>query len=476
MPFEPQTTLVGTPATLTRAAARRALAIGASPVEAAVRAKVATCLKDFLASCFAAINAEAMPSVERLAALRRDAAEAHALGTGVKTSAETAALLNGMLSHSLIRDDMHGPSGTHPGVVIFPALLAAAERHQLSGQALVRGIVAGYQVMGALGTAVRTGLTNRRFRPLGISGPYGAAAGIVAATSMGEHEAVHALGLAANFASGLNQWPWSGGQEIHVHSGMAARNALTAFDLAHAGVLASEDIIEGRDGLFAAYGSNAQAPQIFHDRLAGDMEILNVTHKPFAGCNFIQTSVAAAAALHATIGAPDVAQIAKVVITTFRAARDYPGCNNPGPFTSVRQSKMSLQYGVCAALRWGTFDEASAAAFADESLLRLLAVCEIEMSAAYEHDVPRLQPAKVTLTMHDGRIVESELTDVPWLSPQAVDQRFRADAARHLSATEIDRLAELIGTLAELPDLSELFDILGRAVAEPTHTRRLQPS
>ncbi len=372
-----------------------------------------------------------------------------------------------MLGHSLIRDDMHVASGTHPGVVIIPAMLALAEREKLSGKALVSGIVAGYQVMGALGTAVRTGLSNRHFRPLGISGAYGAAAGAVAALPMNEDMAVNALALAANFSCGLNQWPWSGGDGIFVHPGMAARNAVTAVDLARAGITASELILEGADGLFAAYGSGDDAARIFRERLGGPPEMLSVTHKPFAGCNYVQTPVAAALEIRRIIGTAKVKDIERIVISTFAAARSYPGCDNAGPFSSVQQTKMSLQYGVAAGLRFGALDESSYTHFADDEMNRLLSICEIRLEPRYEGCAPRTQPVRLEVQMQAGESVRHELDDVPWLGAQAVKTRFEREAITRLPTANVQEISGLLSNLWHVPDPSALFTVLGRTACNP---------
>jgi len=57
--------------------------------------------------------------------------------------------------------------------------------------------------------------------------------------------------LAANTTAGLNEWPYSGGDEMFFHPGFAARNAVTAVELAELGARASETALDGPSGLFA---------------------------------------------------------------------------------------------------------------------------------------------------------------------------------------------------------------------------------
>ena len=448
------------PTSLTRLAARRALEIGRTDPDAATLRKAAVCIRDFAGCCLAALSGETGRSVLALARARPGLPEASHFGIAGRVGAEVAALGNGMLGHALIREDMHVASGAHAGVVILPAMLALAQRERLSGRALLRGVVAGYHQMTALGQAVRTGLAHRHFRPLGISGPFGAAAGAIAATLPDEDRAVHALGFAANLGAGLNEWPWCGAEDIVVHAGMAARNGLAAIDLARAGLRSSDTILEGRSGLFAAQGSGTDAAAVFERLLAASGGLPEVRHKPVAGCNNTQTAIAAALSLRARLGEAAVRDAEQVVIHTFRTARDYPGCDWAGPFASTQQSKMSFQYGVCAALLWGEPTERTYARFDDPALARLLSVCAIRLDPAYEGIAPRAQPGRVEVRTADGRLHVVALDDVPWLDEDGAVARYRTQAMRHADAAAVREADALLDALWEAPDAAPAIEAL----------------
>ena len=420
-----------------------------------VRAKVALCLLDFFSCCLAAQRLPWATGLLRLVGRHLQAPEAFQFGLPMPIAANDAAFGNGVLGHGVIREDMHVAGGSHVGVVVIPALLALAEREHLSGRALVTGIAVGYEAAVALGVAVRSGSNNRHFRPIGICGAFGATAGAAAALRLSEDIAVDALGYAANFAAGLNEWAWSGGQEIYVHAGLAARNALMAIDLAICGMTASETIIEGRDGVFAAYGSGPDAMKLFVDRLRDGKAILNVRHKPFSGCNFIQTPIACALSLRREEKF-DPSSIAQIVILTFEAALTYPGCDQVGPFASVQQSKMSLQYGVSAALLHDRVDEEVYTRFEEPALHRLLKLCRVELVPEYNSGYPSRQPAAVIITLDDGRKLRRAMPDTPWLEESAVKQRFISEANNNSSRQAADAICEAVSALWDLPEASTL--------------------
>lgn len=384
--------------------------------------------------------------------------EALQWGLDYSVAAADAAFGNAVTAHGLIRDDMHIGSGGHIGVLVIPAMLALAQRERLPGIALSRGIVAGYHMAANLGLAIRTGAKTHHFRPSGMIGAFGATAGAIAAMRPDEDAAASALGFAANFAAGLNEWPWSGGQEIYVHAGIAARNGLTAFDLSRTGLKASEQTLEGRDGMFAAFGAGPDANALFTQGLSNRSAILDVRHKPFAGCNYIQTPIGAALALRRRTGL-QARDIDAIAVSTFSVAREYPGCDCAGPFESVQQSKMSIQYGVSAALLYGNVDEAAYSNFRDPGLTELLGRCSTVTDPDMEGAFPLTQPARVEVRLKNGAIISEALEDVPWLSDAEVEARFRK-AAGSLGIMGVDQVVEMAHSLCDLPDCRILADLI----------------
>jgi 2-methylcitrate dehydratase PrpD len=437
------------------------------PTDAVLHA-VKLCLADFLGCCSVGSRLPIGDAMRSFARHRDGAAQAYHYAAGRKLPAPVAAFGNATLGHSLIREDMHVASGSHIGVLVIPAVLALVERDGLSGRDLVTGIVAGYEVASLLGTAVwSSGTHTRHFRPSGITGSFGAAGATATAAGADRETTVHALALAANFAGGLNEWAWSGSEEIFVHAGMAAQNGLTAYDLAVSGVRGSPRALEGRDGLFAAFGAGEKGAAIFAQLLdvTGPPAILGVEHKPVAGCNLIQTPIAAAIKLHAEL--PDPQAIERIVLHTFTEAQRFPGCDHAGPFDSVQQTKMSLQFGVCAALVHGHVDEIIYRQFDDAVMNdlrhRFEIVIDPEMNAAF----PERQPVRLDVMTRDGATISSGFDDVPWLDAAAVLDRFGAEMPSMAAA---DRILASIDNLIGAPDCDGLFNAI--AAAE----RGLQPA
>jgi 2-methylcitrate dehydratase PrpD len=112
--------------------------------------------------------------------------------------------------------------------------------------------------------------------------------------------------------------------EIYIHMGMASRAGIISFDLAAAGMQSSETVLEGRDGLFEAYGAGAEGSGIFA-RSFDDTEvgtgIMGVCFKPVAGCNMIETPLVVALEVGRKMG-KSTGEIEDVLVTTTTHSRD----------------------------------------------------------------------------------------------------------------------------------------------------------
>lgn len=118
-----------------------------------VDSRVAACMLDFLSGCLTARATPWAPTLLRHDRMRAGPGRAFHFGLQRKGASDTAAFGNAVLGHGLIREDVHLGSGSHIGGIVIPAMLALAERDGLSGQDLIRGIVAGYEAAARPGAA-----------------------------------------------------------------------------------------------------------------------------------------------------------------------------------------------------------------------------------------------------------------------------------------------------------------------------------
>lgn len=435
--------------------ARAALAAEPLALPGAVD-KAKTCLIDFLSCAF---EARDLPWSRQAVAVATPVAAgaphaANVIANTLTCAPAEAAFANGVLGHGLVREDMHAASITHLGVVVWPTLLALAQRRTVSGRDFLAAALVGYEAGGRLGRALMTSELARLFRPTGLVGPLAGALAGSRLVGLDEAATVSATALAANTSSGLNQWPHTGGSDMYFHPGFAARNALVCVMLAEAGAVASDSILEGEAGLFQAFARRplAQDITLFPE---GAAEILAVFNKPVPACNFAQSPCQAALrAIEAAGGASS--QVTQVLIKTSEAAVRYPGCDARGPFARPLQAKMSIPFGVAATLARGEIAEANYSRLDDPEIRRLISVTRLESSPGYTAAFPAAQGAQVTLCLADGKEVAIDLDDVVFATPELVRERFRAACAGLLGPDRTKEIEAFVDGLETVDDAGRL--------------------
>jgi 2-methylcitrate dehydratase PrpD len=215
------------------------------------------------------------------------AKEACVIGSRLVTSAQHAALANGMLGHADETDDSHAPSLCHPGCAIVPAALAMAEREESNGTAFLRAVALGYDV----GTRINMALHDYNFRDAGHSshsfGPsFGAAAAAGSLAAINSDQARWLLSYAAQQCSGISCWMRD---EEHIEKafdfgGMPARNGVVAATMIAAGFTGVDDVFSGERNFFIAYDETrrigkAPEPQRLVQGLGSTFEIVNTNIK-----------------------------------------------------------------------------------------------------------------------------------------------------------------------------------------------------
>ncbi len=380
------------------------------------------------------------------------------VGTPLRVSPSAAAFANGTLAHGLVREDMHAAAVSHLGVVVFPTLLALAQEKPASGREFILAAVCGYEVGAAIGRALMDQEIVRRFRPTGITGPLGAAVAGGLLLCLDEAALTNALGLVANTTGGLNEWAYAGGDEMFFHPGFAARNAVTAVELAQLGARASVTALDGQSGLFAALRRLGRVPDVTPFSRQ-PLEILAVYHKPAPACNYAQTGCQAALALvkDSRVSTRDIAGI---TVRASAAAVGYPGCDFDGPFERILQAKMSIQYCVAATLVRGAIEERNYRLLDDPEVNRLARLIRLEVDAAFTEAYPGQQGTEVMLFLRDGSTLRKRLSDVTPASPVEIRERFRSASASVLGADRTSAVEAAVDALETHANIGEVADLL----------------
>lgn len=333
-------------------------------------------------------------------------------GTTARTGEQDAALVNGVAGHGLEIDDTHEASSSHPGVAIWPALIAVADAaadEAVTLRALLEAAVVGYDVMCAAGELIGPAESYARgFHPTGVAGILGAAAAVSRLLGLDEARAGHALAIAANTASGSLEFLADGSWTKRLNAGAAAAGGVRAARLAEAGFEAPATWLTGRDGWLRLYGDGLVAGRGLDLRLGRGVAATSI--KLYPCCRYMHGVMDLLIDLHdelPDLRADDVETIEVAVIEAGQGLVSVPAPRKLVIGTSV-DAQFSMPFGAALALTTGAaplaaFDDAPAVAGALAPWLpKVVSVVHPRVEAAY----PASWEAAVTLRLADGRVLE----------------------------------------------------------------------
>jgi 2-methylcitrate dehydratase PrpD len=309
-------------------------------------------LLDAISTAVAARNVGASRALLSAAtALGGGPGECTALPSGGVLPMGQAALVNGTAVHAILFEDIHLTSSDHPGAVIVPAALAAVEASaRLTGREatiedLLLSVLAGYEVHLWLGRIAADGIKARKLRTTAIFGTVSAATAVSVALRLPAEQIKAALGYGANFAFGFLEGFAHGTMEPYIQAGVAAQNGIIAALIARGGALAASTPFEGPAGYFQGLADVAPGTDLADH---GDWGIPGITAKPYpisggkiGACD---------SALAAQEQGVDPAEIDHVVAYLKPGVQEFPGGNNPGPFSTMNEAQDSTQFVIAAAL------------------------------------------------------------------------------------------------------------------------------
>jgi len=376
------------------------------------------------------------------------------LAPGAPTSdPRTAAFLNGLAGRSIALCEGHRYVSCQGAVQALPTALACGEWLQRSGRETLSALIFGYEVAARLGAGLTT-------RPLAHQNGQAPLLGAVGAGARVRGLNGDQTSLALRLGAVLILTPGytnavAGATALNVAGGMSGFAGALAPELALAGVAAQPNAIEEAFGQLVGDGFR---PEAVTEELGQRWEITRNYFRLRACCNPIYSALDALEDI-LTEYKPLPEHIARVDVATYRFAANM---REPDPINYFA-AKYSLPHAAAALIVRGNagyhaFTEEAVADPAIAAIRRRVAVRE---DPALNASVPRLKPARVTVTFTDGRQVtrlrESARGD--FQEPYREDEvraKFRELAGVALSPGAVTRVEELVERLDELEHLSDL--------------------
>ncbi len=391
-----------------------------------IREKALMCLIDALGL---ALSARTEPTTRAALALSSVLPEgskgtAAAWVSGDRLSATEAAFANGVATHAHFQDDTDHESWTHPGSLVPPAIVALAEKHGASLDAVLRALVAGYSVINWLGReeVVARKLIARGFRTSPTFGTIAAAAGSAVILGLDAAKAASAVSIAASTTGGTLEPVRAGADEWRVQNGRAAQGGLIAACLANAGVVGAPQALDGPKGFLATVAGMDETPNVW-SALPDPAIMRRLQAKPYATLGDNMAAATAAQKLHQD--GIDASQIADIQVTLWEPFTVYPGTNFKGPYERMVQTQASTAFAVGAMLSRGDITyEMGNTLRQDPLILDLVAKTTVVPDA-----VNGALDSLISITMKDGSKRQAHSRDMP-------DQLVFQDRARSLCVFE----------------------------------------
>lgn len=384
-----------------------------------------------------------------LAAMRvlDPAPQATVLGRAERVDVASAALVNGITSHTFDFDDTHLKTIIHPAGPVASAVLALAELHGASGRDVIDALVLGIDVACRIGNVMYPDHYDRGWHITGSTGTLGAAAGCARLLGLDVQATTMALGIAASQPVGLREQ--FGTMTKPFHPGAAARAGLMSALLAQNGFTASARALEAPRG-FVQVVSDKRAWHEVTDALGERFEISFNTYKPFACGIVIHPSIDACVQLKAQGITPELVE--RIELRVHSLVLELTGKKTP---KDGLQGKFSVYHGAAAGLIYGRAgeDEFSDAVVTDPRLVALRDRVNATVDDAVHEDA-----AIVTALLKDGRSIEVRVehaigsTKNP-LSDTQLEAKFDALVAPVLGAA---RSREITGQWRGLSSLTDM--------------------
>lgn len=388
-------------------------------------------------------------------------------GTGERVGPGTAAFANAACSQALEFDDTHNESIVHMSSPAVAAALALSEARPVSGREAIAAVAIANEISCRIGVVAPGQFHRRGFHPTGLFAPFGVTYLAGRLIGLDADALARAAGICGSFAAGVLECWVDGTQSKFLHAGGAAQSGITAALLAEGGVTGPPTILEGRFGFFASHLPES-APRQFSrvtERLGTEWESRHASLKPYPAAHVLHPYVDAILRVRARDGLVP-SQVARIdcPVAEFNVSIVCEPLDEKLAPASDSHARISLQYTLAEALHVGTLGRSAYAAerLRDPEILALARRVHYQVDPSFPP--PGRFKGAVHITLTDGRVI-SEVqehnrgsAENPMTAAE-LREKFDENAAGILSQDERDELAEAIGRMEQLEDVSLLVEL-----------------
>ncbi len=365
-----------------------------------LKAEARRCLLDGLGSLYGGVELMRKHVDAYLDQLPEVPGGATVIGHERRASMQDAALTNGLSLHVLDMDDGHRFSTVHLAASVLPAILAVGECYDLSMDDLVRGLLAGYETGIRMGRCIQPANRARGFHSSGTAGTLGAAMAVAALLDFTQEEMKDALAAACTSAAGSLEVMENVSTLKPFNPARACHSGITAALIARSGLRSPLDPLDGKFGFLRAMGETANR-EVLTLGFDPGWNIKGCYHKIHAACRHTHAPVDGVLAIRAQADfrPEDVESVLVEMYGQGIKGHNYTMISTP------LEAKMSIPYAIACALVTGScgmtaFSEKN---IRDPEIQRILQSVSVVEDPSYTAIVPMRRPARVTVTLRDGR-------------------------------------------------------------------------
>lgn len=412
------------------------------------------------------IVGSAAPQVDELrraAGLWGQAPDARVWVSGERLPAPAVAFLNAFQTHNSEFDCIHEGAVVHCVSVVLAAATAISERQgNVSGKDLILAVALGVDVACVLGVAATTRL--KFFRPA-TAGTFAATMGVGKLMGFDRERLLQACSIAYGQVGGTMQAHAEGSSLLAVQMGFAARNAISACDLAAAGVNGPRQIIEGEFGYLNMIEEGYDLGDML-DNLGKIWRITEVAHKPFPSGRATHGIIDSCLGLRRVhnINADDI----ETIVCAVPPLIDQLVGRRPNTSMTPNYARLCGAYAAARAFTHGTVEVAHfrPVALTDTTILEL---AERVTLIVDENPDPNVwTPITVSVTLKDGAAFSTSRDFVLGspLNPLTRDEHLAkfsrncASARPEIPEAQIEALIERFDKLEDEADVASLVDLM----------------
>jgi 2-methylcitrate dehydratase PrpD len=395
------------------------------------------------------------------------------IGTGHRTSAPAAAVLNGTYIQGFELDDFHPLAPLHSCSLLIPALLSTASVRNgvTTGAELLLAAIAGFEVGPRVGYTLHgTQMLDRGWHSGPVFGTHSAAMASGKLRGLPPAQLEDALGLAGTQSAGLMAAQYEA-MSKRMHHGLAARNGFYAAGLAAAGYTGIKRVFEREYGGFLSVfgeGHNPDASLLIGE-LGQRWETTIIVVKCHAAMGGLLGAIDAARKLRKSVAPAD---ISKIDITVGETVYRHGWWTPERPLTPIG-AQMNIGYATAAALLDGNVlpEQFTPARLDADDIWSLIAATTVHLDESLAHaDVSEWFRTDVAVTARDGalhhaRVVQPHGAPSDPVTNDELVAKFHALADRVTSRGRAEAIERAVVGLDDLDDTNNLIDLLADPVA-----------